>query len=212
MNRQTCIAASAGLGEHLTQSTQPVRRGSAPTGHGREPVSAVDIIETAERRAGRHPDRAGRRRSALPVPPFLSPRNISNILAQTAVIAVVAMGQHLVILTRGIDLSVGSNLALATVVGALVFKATGSAVLTMLAMLLSGALVGAINGMVFVYGRLPHPFIITLATLSIAKGLALELADRPDDPRHARRHQVHRRRCDLRRSRIRSSSCSASPR
>jgi ribose transport system permease protein len=110
-------------------------------------------------------------------PPFLTPRNVYNILAQTAVISVVAMGQHLVILTRGIDLSVGSNLALATVVGALVWKATGSAELTVLTMMASGALVGGINGGFYVFGRLPHPFIITLATLSIAKGLALELAD-----------------------------------
>ena len=50
-------------------------------------------------------------------PHFLSGRNIANILAQTAVIAIVAMGQQLVILTRGIDLSVGSNLALLPVVG-----------------------------------------------------------------------------------------------
>lgn len=108
--------------------------------------------------------------------PFLTPRNISNIVSQTAVIAIVAMGQHLVILTRGIDLSVGANLALATVMGALTYKATGSAPLTILAMLASGTFVGAINGFAFVYGRLPHPFVITLATLSIAKGTALELA------------------------------------
>lgn len=109
-------------------------------------------------------------------PPFLTPRNISNILAQTAVISVVAMGQHLVILTRGIDLSVGSNLALASVVGALTWQATGSDLFTILAMVASGALVGAVNGGVYVFGRLPHPFVITLATLSIAKGLALQLA------------------------------------
>ncbi|WP_244488957.1 ABC transporter permease [Devosia sp. Root635] len=114
---------------------------------------------------------------SLASPHFLTPRNLSNILAQTAVIAIVAMGQHLVILTRGIDLSVGSNLALATVTGALVYQATGSTILTILTMLASGAAVGAINGMVYVFGRLPHPFVITLATLSIAKGTALELAD-----------------------------------
>ena len=114
---------------------------------------------------------------ALLSPPFLTPRNLYNILAQTAVISVVAMGQHLVILTRGIDLSVGSNLALATVIGALVWKATGSPELTIVTMMASGAFVGAVNGAVYVFGRLPHPFIITLATLSIAKGLALELAD-----------------------------------
>ena len=46
----------------------------------------------------------------------------------------------------------------------------------MLAMLLTGAAVGAVNGCVYVFGRLPHPFIITLATLSICRGLALELS------------------------------------
>ena len=110
-------------------------------------------------------------------PVFLTPRNMSNILAQTAVITVVAMGQHLVILTRGIDLSVGSNLALASVVGALLFQAGGSATSVIMAMIVSGALVGAVNGLFYVFGRLPHPFIITLATLSISKGIALQLAD-----------------------------------
>ena len=109
-------------------------------------------------------------------PYFLKPVNISNILAQTAVIAIVAIGQHLVILTRGIDLSVGSNLALATVIGGLVFRIDNSAPLVALAMLASATLVGAVNGVAYVYGRLPHPFIITLATLSICRGLALELA------------------------------------
>src|SRR5262245_34341752 len=66
---------------------------------------------------------------SLLTPHFFTPRNISNILAQTAVIAIVAMGQHLVILTKGIDLSVGANLALATVIGALVYRAVDSSVL-----------------------------------------------------------------------------------
>lgn len=109
-------------------------------------------------------------------PVFATPRNISNILAQTAVVTVVAMGQHLVILTRGIDLSVGSNLALASVIGALLFHAGGSAPMVIAAMIASGAVVGAVNGLFYVFGRLPHPFIITLATLSICKGIALELA------------------------------------
>jgi ribose transport system permease protein len=113
---------------------------------------------------------------SLLTPHFLTPRNLSNILAQTAVIAIVAMGQHLVILTKGIDLSVGANLALATVVGALVYRVVDSSVLVILAMLLSGALVGAVNGVGYVFGRLPHAFIITLAMLSICRGLSLELA------------------------------------
>jgi ribose transport system permease protein len=109
-------------------------------------------------------------------PNFLKPINLGNILAQTAVIAIVAMGQQIVILTRGIDLSVGSNLALATVVGGLVYQQVDSTVLVALAMVLSGALIGAVNGVVYVFGRLPHPFIITLATLSICRGIALAIA------------------------------------
>ncbi len=113
---------------------------------------------------------------SLLTPNFLKPINISNILAQTAVIAIVAIGQHLVILTRGIDLSVGANLALATVVGGLLYRYVDSAALVALAMIATGAAVGAVNGIVYVFGRLPHAFIITLATLSICRGLALELA------------------------------------
>lgn len=113
---------------------------------------------------------------SLVTPHFLKPINLGNILAQTAVIAIVAMGQQIVILTRGIDLSVGSNLALATVIGGLVYQQVDSALLVGLAMIASGALVGFINGAVYVFGRLPHPFIITLATLSICRGIALEIA------------------------------------
>ena len=110
-------------------------------------------------------------------PVFFTPQNLGNVLTQSAAIAILAIGQLLVILTRGIDLSVGSNLALSAVVGALVYAETASGVATIFAMLISGALVGAINGFGYVYGKLPHPFIVTLATLSIARGLALGLAD-----------------------------------
>jgi ribose transport system permease protein len=110
-------------------------------------------------------------------PVFLSPRNIGNLLAQSAVISVLAMGQLLVIVTRGIDLSVGSTLALGTVTGALAFAAGAPTGVVVMVMLLTGVLVGAINGVVYVFGRLPHPFIITLATLSVARGVALWLSD-----------------------------------
>jgi ribose transport system permease protein len=113
---------------------------------------------------------------ALVSPVFLTTRNLGNVLGQSAVIAVLALAQLLVIITRGIDLSVGSTLALSAVVGALVFQAAPSTLLVIVAMLLTGTLVGAVNGMGFVYGRLPHPFIITLATLSIARGFALWLS------------------------------------
>ena len=109
-------------------------------------------------------------------PVFFTPQNLGNVLTQCAAIAILAIGQLLVILTRGIDLSVGSTLALSAVVGALVYAETASGFATILAMLLTGALVGAVNGFGYVYGRLPHPFIVTLATLSIARGLALGLS------------------------------------
>jgi ribose transport system permease protein len=109
-------------------------------------------------------------------PVFFTPGNLGNVLIQCAAISILAMGQLLVILTRGIDLSVGSNVALSAVVGALVFGATASGSLSIIAMLLTGAAVGAANGFGYVFGKLPHPFIITLATLSIARGLALGLS------------------------------------
>lgn len=109
-------------------------------------------------------------------PVFATTRNAGNVLAQTAVIAILSLGQLLVILTRGIDLSVGSTLALSSVVGALVFQAAPSGPLVVVAILATGLAVGLVNGIVYVRGRLPHPFVITLAMLSIARGLALWLS------------------------------------
>jgi ribose transport system permease protein len=93
---------------------------------------------------------------ALTTPVFTNPRNIGNVLSQTAVISVLALGQLLVIITRGIDLSVGSTLALSTVVGAIVFTHVDSSVLVILAILGTGAAVGLANGLVYVVGRIPH--------------------------------------------------------
>ncbi len=109
-------------------------------------------------------------------PFFFTTRNLGNVMAATAAIAVLSLGQLLVILTRGIDLSVGSTLALASVVGALVYSSVASGPVVVAAMLATGLLVGTVNGIVYVKGRLPHPFIITLAMLSIARGIALWLS------------------------------------
>lgn len=110
-------------------------------------------------------------------PVFLTTRNIGNVLAQTSVISVLAMGQFLVIVTRGVDLSVGATVALASVVGALAFSSVDLGIGVIAVMLATGLAVGAINGLVLVFGRMPHPFIVTLASLSVARGLALWLAD-----------------------------------
>jgi ribose transport system permease protein len=110
-------------------------------------------------------------------PVFLTTRNIGNVLAQTSVICVLAMGQLLVIVTRGVDLSVGATVALASVVGALAYGSVDNGLAIIGVMLATGLVVGLVNGVVFVWGRMPHPFIVTLATLSVARGLALWLAD-----------------------------------
>jgi ribose transport system permease protein len=114
---------------------------------------------------------------AAVTPLFLTTRNVGNVLAQTAVISVLALGQLLVIVTRGIDLSVGSTLALATVSGALVFQAGGSSLAVISIMLGAGLVVGLVNGVLFVKGRIPHPFIVTLATFTLVRGVALWLSD-----------------------------------
>lgn len=103
---------------------------------------------------------------------FLTPRNLLNVGRQASVVAIVALGQALVIIARGLDLSVGSVLGLSAVVSAYVAQATGNQSLALLAGLGTGAAVGLINGGLFTRLNI-NPFIATLGTLSIARGLAL---------------------------------------
>jgi ribose transport system permease protein len=103
---------------------------------------------------------------------FLEPRNLLNIGRQFSVVGMVAIGQALVIISGGIDLSVGSVIGLAAVVSALIAKLTGSPAVGLAAGLSVGALVGLING--FLYTRIKiNPFIATLGMLSVARGVAL---------------------------------------
>jgi ribose transport system permease protein len=108
---------------------------------------------------------------------FMTYGNIGNVLEQSAGVCIIALGQLMVILTRGIDLSIGSNISLACVVCTVVYKDTQSPFLSISVTLLTGLAVGLVNGLLLVKGRLPHPFIATLATLSIAAGLALYIAN-----------------------------------
>ena len=91
-------------------------------------------------------------------------------------IAIVAMGQQLVILTRASTFRSAPTWRWRPSSAGSSTSRSNSAPLVVLAMIVAGALVGAVNGLVYVFGRLPHPFIITLATLSICRGLALEFA------------------------------------
>jgi ribose transport system permease protein len=114
---------------------------------------------------------------AATTPIFRTSENVGNVLSQTSVISILALGQLLVIVTRGIDLSVGSTVALSSVVGALLFQDGHPAGVVIVAMLATGVAVGFVNGAVYVWGRVPHPFIVTLATLSAVRGIALWASD-----------------------------------
>lgn len=104
---------------------------------------------------------------------FLTPSNLMNIAVQTSIIAIIAIGMTFVILTAGIDLSVGSVVALcgALAAGLAVRQELGTFTGIGLA-LLAGAAVGVINGLLVVRGKMP-PFVATLSTLAIARGLTL---------------------------------------
>jgi len=110
---------------------------------------------------------------ALAQPVFLSTVNLQNVLLQSSVVAMLAIGSLVVILTGGIDLSVGSTMALATVIGWEVFQVVGNegGLLVVAAMVVLGLIVGICNGTIYVVGRIPHPFIVTLATLSIVQSI-----------------------------------------
>ncbi len=106
---------------------------------------------------------------------FLTMQNALNLLLQATVNATIAAGMTLVILTAGIDLSVGSVLALTAVVTADVLQMGVPVPLAVLAGLGLGAAVGVVNGLLITHGRIP-PFITTLGMMTLARGLALSYA------------------------------------
>ncbi|GIV83299.1 MAG: sugar ABC transporter permease [Candidatus Roseilinea sp.] len=103
---------------------------------------------------------------------FLTWRNLSNLPGQNAANAVLAIGMFVVILTAGIDLSVGSVLALAMMTTAVLARDGFPPALLVPLPILIGMAVGLVNGFGLTKMRLPHPFIVTLGTLNIARGLA----------------------------------------
>jgi len=103
---------------------------------------------------------------------FFSAGNLLNILDQITVLGILAVGMTLVIVTGGIDLSVGSVLAFSMMVMGVCSRTLGLPFeLSMLAAALAGALCGALSGSLVVWARLP-PFIATLAVMSAARGMA----------------------------------------
>ncbi|WP_257901809.1 ABC transporter permease [Saccharothrix obliqua] len=106
-------------------------------------------------------------------PSFLSTQNLLNVGVQAAVVAVLAFGSTYVIVSGGIDLSVGSVAALSAMVGAWSSAEAGlPGPVALLLGLLTGVVAGLVNGTLVAYGKLPA-FIATLAMLSVARGLTL---------------------------------------
>ena len=104
---------------------------------------------------------------------FLTVSNAMNIALQTSMIAIVAIGMSFVIFTAGIDLSVGSVMALSGALAAGVAVNFGmDTYLTIGVGLVIGLLIGAINGLLIVKGSIP-PFVATLSMLAVARGLTL---------------------------------------
>lgn len=112
--------------------------------------------------------------AALTTSSFFTERNIMNVLRQSSSVGIISVGMLLVVLTRGIDLSVGSNAALGAVVAALVVQTQHPAVALLVALGV-GAGAGLISGFFVAYMRLPA-FVVTLALMTVARGLALILS------------------------------------
>jgi ribose transport system permease protein len=109
-------------------------------------------------------------------PKFLSAGNLAGVARQTAVITIIAMGMTVVMVSGGIDLSVGSVMALAGVAGALLMAASAPPYVGVSGALAAGAACGLANGAAVAALRIP-PFIVTLGAMGIYRGVALLATD-----------------------------------
>jgi len=107
-------------------------------------------------------------------PYFLSANNILTVAGQTAIIAIIAIGQTYVLITGGIDLAIGSNMALAGMVAGLCMRANLPVPVAILSGLFVGMVAGIVSGIMVAFGKLP-PFIATLGTMTVVRGVAFTL-------------------------------------
>ncbi|WP_341236013.1 ABC transporter permease [uncultured Sulfitobacter sp.] len=107
---------------------------------------------------------------------FLNPANITNVLRQVALFGIVSVGMTFVILTKGIDLSIGSILGVCAVTTALMLTTGWPIPVVIIAVLIAGAVMGAINGLGITLGGVP-PFIMTLGMMVMGRGLAMTIAN-----------------------------------
>lgn len=109
-------------------------------------------------------------------PGFLSVANLSNVLVQSTILMMLALPMTLIIMTEGLDLSMGAVLTLTSLVVAIVSLASGSMFLGLGAAILVGAAFGTLNGWLVAILGIP-PFVATLGTLGMAQGLSLIVSD-----------------------------------
>ena len=113
---------------------------------------------------------------ALASDSFLTSDNMANLSRQWAVYGIIAIGELLVILTRGIDLSVGSVVGLTGAVAAQLLFMGFPIPLAVLCAVVVGAAIGTVNGLLVAYAKLP-PFIVTLGMMGAARGLVLVITN-----------------------------------
>src|SRR5690242_14529276 len=109
---------------------------------------------------------------AIASPHFLTNTNLSSVVRQTAVINIMALGMTLIIVSGGIDLSVGAILAMGGLLGTMVMAKHQPIFLGVFVGILTGAFWGFVNGLLTTKLRI-NPFIVTLGTLGIVRGLTL---------------------------------------
>ncbi|HEY0909655.1 MAG TPA: ABC transporter permease [Bradyrhizobium sp.] len=107
---------------------------------------------------------------------FLTVPNISNVLVQSTILLMLSLPMTLIIMTEGLDLSMGAVLTLTSLIVAIVSLATGSMVLGLLGAVAVGLAFGAANGWLVAVVGIP-PFVATLGTLGMAQGLSLIVSD-----------------------------------
>lgn len=109
-------------------------------------------------------------------PYFFTMNNMMTVALQTSIIAIIAIGQTFVLITTGIDLSIGSNMAIAGIVTSLALVNGVPMIIAIMLGLITGIISGLINGLLIVLGDLP-PFVVTLGSMSIVRGLALVITN-----------------------------------
>jgi ribose/xylose/arabinose/galactoside ABC-type transport system permease subunit len=113
---------------------------------------------------------------SLTSPFFFNPSNLTNLGRQTVLLAVTAFAMTFIILSGEIDLSVGSVVSLISIFVAMTLRDSGSILLALITGVGSGVLIGTLNGVVTVIGRVPS-FITTLGMFSAARGIALAITN-----------------------------------